>query len=1244
MGCVGLRRRERRLCLAGARREQVGRMEETGAGARSAGAKRRGARPGFDPRRLFGMLLMSARLGSARARAIVTLVLFLAIWLLLSIPDAFAASLTRQSSFTYDSASGLLLTEKIEPNDSAFTVTTTYAYDAFGNTLSATVTGTGIASRTSSTTYEANGRFALTATNALGHSESVVTEPKFGNPTSQTGPNGLTTTWTYDSFGRPTLETRPDGTRTAFAYAYCAGVAGGSASCPAHGAYVTTATPQDAGGAQNGPWVKTYHDAHGRAIAADTQGFTGATVRQATEYDALGRTWRESRPYFLSGGTPKWTTYAYDAIGRALSVTLPDNSVSTFAYNGLTTSVTNDKNQTETTVKNARGEIVAVTDANGKTTSFTYDPFGNRTSITDPAGNVQTMTYDKAGRKIAGVDPDLGAWSYSYNVLGELVSQTDAKGQTATMTYDTLGRPLTRVEPGLTSTWVYDNTAGGQKGIGKLHTASTSAGYLRTHSYDSLGRPSSTAIRSATGEPTHTVSTVYDSHGRVERIAYPSGFTAQYLYTSLGYQNQMKEYGGATLWTANAVDAELRITQETAGNGVVTTRTFDADRGFVTAIEAGPSGALASFSYGFDTLGNLTTRIDATQSLAEHFTYDILNRLVSYQIAGGATKTMTYDDLGNITSKSDVGAYAYAGAGNHRPHAVKVAGSNAYAYDANGNMTAGAGRTLAWTSFNKVAAIAQGATSVSWTYGPEHQRTSQTAPAGTTYYYHAAGVMFEKLVGSTVTQWADYLFAGGDMVGVKFSRSDQTELTRYFVKDHLGSVAVLTDEQGQVAERLSYDPWGKRRYPSGADDPTGSIAASTTRGFTGHEMIDDVGLVNMNGRVYDPTIGRFLSADPFIHDVTNSQDLNRYSYVHNNPLSYVDHNGYGFFKKLGRFFKKIIKPLIAIAVAIAIIHFGPLAFPGLEAGASIGAGGAAAGNLTFLQGAVIAGVSGGVSNVILTGKPKAFLAGFGQGFLTAGVGHGKFFAGGKTIGQALGPAGKAIAHGVVGGAFAEIRGGSFKSGFLAAGFSSAAAPLGPQGSLWKGAAFHAAVGGVGSVLGGGKFADGAVTGAFAYLFNDVLDEAQRARRIAIRDANRAIARIRELQGALEAVGYDPRALRNEADITDIRNGGFWDPDTDPSGNYVWLTLENAAALVAEARDALKGATLIRGPCDGDPSTAACVRPDARGTIEITDYFGTWQSPQRTLIHEGAHAAGHSGDSPGSIAYKVECYVYCIIGE
>src|SRR5262249_26963300 len=114
----------------------------------------------------------------------------------------------------------------------------------------------------------------------------------------------------------------------------------------------------------------------------------------------------------------------------------------------------------------------------------------------------------------------------------------------------------------------------------------------------------------------------------------------------------------------------------------------------------------------------------------------------------------------------------------------------------------------------------------------------------------------------------------------------------YALLDHLGSIAVLTDETGAVVERLSYDAWGKRRFATGADDPAGSIASQITRGFTGLEMIDAAGLINMNRRIQDPAPGRFLSADPVIQDPASSQSLNRYAYVWNNPLSSTDPSGF----------------------------------------------------------------------------------------------------------------------------------------------------------------------------------------------------------------------------------------------------------------------------------------------------------------------------------------------------------------
>ena len=224
----------------------------------------------------------------------------------------------------------------------------------------------------------------------------------------------------------------------------------------------------------------------------------------------------------------------------------------------------------------------------------------------------------------------------------------------------------------------------------------------------------------------------------------------------------------------------------------------------------------------------------------------------------------------------------------------------------------------------------------------------------------------------------------------------------------------------------------------------------------------------MNGRIYDPTLGRFLQADPHIQAPENSQSFNRYSYVLNNPLSYTDPSGY-FFKAIGKFVKKYWKTIVAIAASyvtfgLATGAWSFAAIGNLSAGALIGGGAAA----------------GFVSGAISTGSLRGALQGAFSGAVFGAIG-----------GAGLGGFEKFALSGFAGGVMQDLQGGKFGHGFISAGVSAAIG--GAFGKTPVGRILGSAiVGGTISKLTGGKFANGALTAAFAALLRADWDTKQDA--------------------------------------------------------------------------------------------------------------------------------------------------------
>jgi RHS repeat-associated protein len=342
----------------------------------------------------------------------------------------------------------------------------------------------------------------------------------------------------------------------------------------------------------------------------------------------------------------------------------------------------------------------------------------------------------------------------------------------------------------------------------------------------------------------------------------------------------------------------------------------------------------------FDAYQNVTSREDHANDIRETYEYDRLDRLTRTDVSSATyistefngSQTQDYDALGNITYKSDVGAYTYGtgianGAGIH---AVVGAGNKSYQYDANGNMTSGDGRTVVWSSFNKPTLITKGSSSAAFSYDASRSRYKKVNHLGDTTLY--VGSLYEKHTKGvgTANESVDekhYIYANGQLVAEHIVSSTAGVQTRYLHKDALGSVDLVTDAYANVVDRRSFDSWGKLRNLTWKDSEgiTNPLYLTqlpfTNKGFTGHENIQEVDLIHMNGRVYDATLARFMSADPHIQEGALTQSYNRYSYVMNNPLKYTDPSGY-FFKKLFRAVKKLYKNTVGkVFKALALLAF-----------------------------------------------------------------------------------------------------------------------------------------------------------------------------------------------------------------------------------------------------------------------------------------------------------------------------------
>ncbi len=808
-------------------------------------------------------------------------------------------------SYTTAPITGTLTRVDVTDDGTRFSTQSTMTYDAYGNPTSVT-DALGHTTTTACDTMYHLFPTTVTSPPPFSHVTTNTYNYRFGQLASTTDPNGAVTSYTYDVFGRKASITAPldqGGSATAtYTYAFCG-----------NRALVRARVRRDAGGTGTAVYqTATYfYDGLGRVIQHQADGLHDRLILTNTAYDAMGRVKRQSLPYAVPvhptpvvgykiylplilqdtavayppecgeyrapDSSQPYTEHVYDPIGREVETIHPDHSSRTMSYLQWETTVTDANGHQKKTLADAFGRIYQVLEYNGGatyTTDYAYDELDRLIQVTDHVNNVTTLSYDWLGRKTGMTDPDLGAWAYAYDDNGNLTRQTDAKNQTTCLYYDALNRLMGKTYRGDTScpadpgtytvSYAYDQ---GTYGKGR-RTGMSNGVASTTWVYDQQGRPTSRTDTIAGLSGNLTTQWAYDAQDRAIQMTYPGGEVV-----SLPWNEQGLPASVSGIVTATDYNAAGQLTRMDLQGGTQTT--YDYSPQTLRLRQLTTSGGLQDLTYAYDPVGNVTAITDTVRSEVSAFAYDHLDRLMSATLTGGSspyTAGWSYGPLGNITQRTQDGVptnYSY-GDGAHK-HAVTQAGGTSYSYDANGNMTSRASDVLGYDAENRLVRVESGSYVTEYAYDADGSRVTKTVNGFSTYY---VGNWYEVAENGAISK---YYYLGGKHVALKDGAGNLTLVHA----DHLGSTAKTS---GTVPSGQTYFPFGGIRTTDG--EPPTDFA------FTGQRLDAASALLYYGTRYYDASLGRFVQADTITADLYNPQSLNRYAYVLNNPIKYVDPTGH----------------------------------------------------------------------------------------------------------------------------------------------------------------------------------------------------------------------------------------------------------------------------------------------------------------------------------------------------------------
>lgn len=589
-----------------------------------------------------------------------------------------------------------------------------------------------------------------------------------------------------------------------------------------------------------------------------------------------------------------WQTYAYtyDQRGNVLTINEQGGlAVTTFTYDngGHVSTVLDAENKLTSFDHDERGMLWKTTSALGHVTTYDYDPNYNLARLLD-ANNVPTLySYDNYDRPDRVTYDDTSYEEYTFDKVGNLKTLRTRANDLFTFQYDDLHRRTQKITPEQTYTYTYDL-------VSRLDTATNQHGAVDLD-YDDMNR-----LVKETDVHGRVLEFEHDLNGRRTTLHYPDGNHIDYEYDNLDRLIRIKDASGAAI-IDYGYDSLSRYKTLDHANGTSTDFTFDLINR-LNQISHNLGSANLDWDYTTNLVG-IRTAIDAPEGRYD-FDYDDDWRLteVDYPAPGsGAGKKVTYnlDGVGNRTSVTDDGVTTtYV---KNTLNQYPTVGGTARSHDLNGNVISDGVRTMVHDSENRLQSVTvAGGAVVSYDYDAFGRRVTRWLNGLTPrrYTYDGWDVIHETHNNDTET----VQYVTGLMIDEPLQRINDDGAIYTYHGDAIGSITAVTDDNGDVVERYTYDVYGEVSITNGGGAPLATSGIGNEYFFTARRLDPTTGFYNYRARDYDPETGRFLQPDPWKY----VDGPNMYSHVGNDPINYIDPSGRVLWKK----------PLIAFKGGLAI--------------------------------------------------------------------------------------------------------------------------------------------------------------------------------------------------------------------------------------------------------------------------------------------------------------------------------------